>query len=284
MSVLTGPRTEVRRVLHDGMSQWVTAEGDELVFCDGWRIAEADATYLPPAVNPSKIICVHLNSKQRSREFQDDLENLSFFVKPPTALNSHRGKLYRPDNCQYLNYEGELVVQFGKPVRGMTDPEDIWEVLSGFCPGNDVGCQDFRDIDRGSMLRVKGQDGFAPIGPGMVSGVDVRKEGIITTINGKVVQEAPLDDALFGIGHMVCDLTRYMTFLPGDILFTGTPANSRPMQIGDVVEVEVTGVGKLMNTVAEVPRAAFDGGHQPTDSDNVRMIALGDDFVPREKA
>lgn len=282
MSVLDGPRTEVRRILNDGISQWVTAEGDELVFCDGRRIKEADATYLPPVVNPSKIICVHLNSKQRSTEFNDHLENLSYFQKPTTALNSHRGKLYRPDNCQYLNYEGELVVQFGRPVRGMTDPEDIWNVLSGFCPGNDVGCQDFRDIDRGSMLRVKGMDGFAPMGPGMVSGVDVRKEGIRTTINGKVVQEAPMDDALFSIGHMVCDLTRYMTFLPGDILYTGTPANSRPMQVGDVVEVEITNVGKLTNTVAEVPRAISERGHQPTDSDNVRKIALGSDFVPRE--
>lgn len=284
MTVLDGPRREVRLILLDGMRQWVTPSynGNRLKLADGREIAEADAVYLPPA-NPSKIICGHVSYNSRRIEFNADPPNPSYFQKPTTALNSHRGKLYIPEGCQYLNYEGELAVQFGVPCKGI-HPDEIWDVISGFAPANDVGLQDYRDIDRGSMLRVKGMDGFCPIGPGMVSGVDVRGSVVRTYINGSVVQEAPVSDMIWSIGWQVADLSRYMTFLPGDIFLTGTPSNSRPMAVGDVVEVEVTGVGRLSNTVEQVPQARHqEFGHQPTDTNNVRRIALGGDFVPREE-
>jgi 5-oxopent-3-ene-1,2,5-tricarboxylate decarboxylase / 2-hydroxyhepta-2,4-diene-1,7-dioate isomerase len=282
MSVLDGPRRELRRILHDGIEQGVHPDGADLVLADGRRISEAAAQYLPPC-RPTKIICVHVNSKSRFAEFKDVATNPSYFQKPTTTLNSHRGKLYRPDGCSYLNYEGEIAIQFGRVVKGLA-PDEVWDVIDGFAPANDVGLQDFRDIDRGSMLRVKGQDGFCPIGPGMVSGVDIRKQALRTYLNGKLVQEGAVEEFVFSMGFMVADLSRYMTFLPGDILLTGTPANSRPMQIGDVVEVEVTGVGRLSNTVLEIPAATHKVGHQPADTDSVRMIALGGDFVPRDKS
>lgn len=281
MSVLDGPRRERRRILLDGMAHWVSPDGDALVLHDGRRISDASAHYLPPC-NPTKIIAVHVNSKSRFTEFKDTAENPSYFQKPTTSLNSHRGKLYQPMGCQYLNYEGEIAIEIGVPVKGL-DPGDIWDVVSGFAPVNDVGLQDFRDIDRGSMLRVKGMDGFCPIGPGMVSGVDIRKEAVRTYINGKQVQEGPVEEYVFSMGFLLADLSRYMTFNPGDILLTGTPANSRPMAVGDVVEVEVSGVGRLANTVAQIPAAKHHVGHQPTDTDNVRRIALGGDFVPQER-
>jgi 5-oxopent-3-ene-1,2,5-tricarboxylate decarboxylase / 2-hydroxyhepta-2,4-diene-1,7-dioate isomerase len=281
MSVLDGPRRELRKVLYEGFAQWVRPAGDELIFPDGRRIPEAQATYLPPC-NPSKIVCVHVNSKSRFAEFKEAATNPSYFQKPTTALNSHRGKLYRPANCRYLNYEGEIAIQFGRVVKGL-DPEEIWDVIDGFAPANDVGLQDFRDIDRGSMLRVKGQDGFCPIGPGMVSGVDIRKQLLRTYVNGKVVQQSAVEELIFSMGFMVSDLSRYMTFLPGDILLTGTPANSRPMNVGDVVEVDVSEIGRLSNTVVAAPAARHKIGHQPTDTDSVRMIAFGSDFSPREK-
>jgi 5-oxopent-3-ene-1,2,5-tricarboxylate decarboxylase/2-hydroxyhepta-2,4-diene-1,7-dioate isomerase len=125
------------------------------------------------------------------------------------------------------------------------------------------------------MLRVKGQDGFCPIGPGIVRGVDVRQSVLRTFVNGTVVQEAPVATMTFGIDYILADLARHITFLPGDIVLTGTPANSRPMQIGDVVEVEVTAIGRLTNTVQETPSPAHRIGHQPTDSPEVRRVALG---------
>lgn len=275
MSVLDGPREEWRRILHQGTPVWVKPEdGGKLRLGDGRTVDEAAATYLPPC-DPTKIICIHLNYDSRRVEFKaPPLVTPTYFQKPLTTLNSHRGFLNRPADCQYLNYEGEIAAIVGKPMRNVA-PDEVWDCLAGFAPANDVGAQDFRDTDAGSMLRVKGQDGFCPVGPGIVRGVDIRKERVRTYINGKVVQDGPVSEMTFPIDYIFADLSRHITFLPGDIVLTGTPANSRPMNIGDVVEVEVTGIGRISNTVQEAPAPAHKVGHQPTDSDAVRRVALG---------
>ena len=275
MSVLDGPREEWRRILHQGTPVWVKPEeGGKLRLGDGRTVDEAAATYLPPC-DPTKIICIHLNYDSRRVEFKaPPLVTPTYFQKPLTTLNSHRGFLNRPADCRYLNYEGEIAAIVGKPMRNVA-PDEVWDCLAGFAPANDVGAQDFRDTDAGSMLRVKGQDGFCPIGPGIVRGVDIRKESVRTYINGKMVQDGPVSEMIFPIDYIFADLSRHITFLPGDIVLTGTPANSRPMNIGDVVEVEVTGIGRISNTVQEVPAPAHDVGHQPTDTDAVRRVALG---------
>ena len=274
MSVLKCPREEWRRIFYQGTPQWVQAEGDELRLPDGRKLAEKSATYLPPC-DPTKIICIHLNYDSRRVEFKaPPLVTPTYFQKPLTTLNSHRGFLNRPANCKYLNYEGEIAAIVGKPMRNVAR-EEVWDHLAGFAPANDVGAQDFRDTDVGSMLRVKGQDGFCPIGPGIVRGVDIREQTVRTYINGKVVQDGPVSDMTFPIDYIFADLSRHITFLPGDVVLTGTPANSRPMNPGDVVEVEVTGIGKITNTVQEVPAPAHKVGHEPTDTDAVRRVALG---------
>jgi 5-oxopent-3-ene-1,2,5-tricarboxylate decarboxylase / 2-hydroxyhepta-2,4-diene-1,7-dioate isomerase len=142
-----------------------------------------------------------------------------------------------------------------------------------------VGLHDFRDTDSGSMLRVKGQDGYCPIGPGIVSGVEIRESTLRTYINGVVVQEGAISDMTFGIDYQLADLCRHITLLPGDVVLTGTPAFSRPMALGDVVEVEVTGIGRLSNTVVSSPAPKHSVGHQPTNSKTVRSVALGGDYV-----
>ncbi len=276
MNVLQGPRREQRRVLHGGTPAWVTIDGDQLVLGDGRRIAETDATYLPPC-HPTKILCIHLNYESRRVEFQaPTLVTPTYFQKPTTALNSHRGLLCRPEGTQYLNYEGEVAAIVGTPMRNVA-PDDVWDHLAGFASANDVGLQDYRDTDAGSMLRVKGQDGFCPIGPGIVSGVDIRDSVLRTYRNGSTVQEAKITEMTFGIDYLFADLSRHITLLPGDIVLTGTPANSRPMQPGDTIEVEITQVGRLLNTVIETPAPVSQIGHQPTDSNAVRAVALGND-------
>jgi 5-oxopent-3-ene-1,2,5-tricarboxylate decarboxylase/2-hydroxyhepta-2,4-diene-1,7-dioate isomerase len=275
-SVLDGPRTETRRILHQGVACWVCSEGDELVLGDGRRVAESEANYLAPC-DPTKILCIHLNYESRRIEFRAPaLVTPTYFQKPTTALNAHRGTLCRPANTQYLNYEGEVAAIVGRPMRNVA-PADVWDHLAGFAPANDVGCHDFRDTDAGSMLRVKGQDGFCPIGPGLVRGVDVRASVLRTYVNGRVVQEGAVSEMTFGIDYILADLCRHITLLPGDVVLTGTPANSRPMQVGDVVEVEVTGLGRLSNRVVATPVPAHLVGHQPTDSTAVRAVALGSD-------
>ncbi|MDO8288811.1 MAG: fumarylacetoacetate hydrolase family protein [Parvibaculum sp.] len=274
MSVLNGPREEQRRIFYQGTPHWVTVEGDALRLPDGRRLAERDAIYLAPC-EPTKIICIHLNYDSRRVEFKAPaLVTPTYFQKPLSTLNVHRGFLNRPANCKYLNYEGEIAAIVGKPMRNVAR-KDVWDHLAGFAPANDVGAQDFRDTDAGSMLRVKGQDGFCPVGPGIVRGVDIREQSVRTYINGKVVQDGPVSDMTFPIDYIFADLSRHITFLPGDIVLTGTPANSRPMNPGDVVEVEVTNIGKVTNTVQDVPAPSHKVGHEPTDTDVVRRVALG---------
>lgn len=283
MNVLQGDRFEQRRILFEGRPEWVTVDGDDLLLMDGRRAREADAVYLPPC-NPTKILCIHLNYDSRRVEFRaPELKTPTYFQKPTTALNSHRGVLNRPGNCQYLNYEGEIAAIIGRPMKGVS-PEDAWEYIAGFAPANDVGCQDYRETDAGGMTRVKGMDGFCPIGPGIVRGVDVRNSTVRTYINGNVVQEGPVSEMVFGIDYQLADLSRHITLLPGDIVLTGTPANSRPMKVGDVVEVEVTGIGMLTNRVAEVAAPRHDVGHQPTDTDAVRRVALGGDWWAEQES
>ena len=281
MSVLDGPRTEWRRILHEGQPKWVKPDGDGLLLGDGRTIHEAEATYLPPC-EPSKILCIHLNYESRRAEFRvPHIETPTYFQKPTTALNSHRGSLVRPQGTKYLNYEGEVAVIVGKPMRNV-GRDEVWEYIAGFAPGNDVGSQDFRDTDAGSMLRVKGMDGFCPIGPGVVSGVDIRQATLRTYLNDAVVQDGALSEMIFPIDYILADLCRYITLLPGDVIMSGTPRNSRPMNVGDLVEVEVTGLGRLSNRVVEAPAPTYQVGHQPTDTDAVRRVALGSDWR-REK-
>jgi 5-oxopent-3-ene-1,2,5-tricarboxylate decarboxylase/2-hydroxyhepta-2,4-diene-1,7-dioate isomerase len=278
MSVLDGPRRERRHVLVGGTDYWVTAEGDTLTLPDG-RTVPADAVQHLPPCTPTKILCTHLSYWSRQKENRPGQQPTTptYFSKPVTTLNSHGGELVRPAGCQYLNYEGEIAAIIGRVTKNVT-PAEVWDCIAGFAVANDVGLQDFRDTDAGSMLRVKGQDGFCPIGPGIVSGVNVRQSTLRTYLNGKLVQQASVaDELIFGIDYQIADLARYITLVPGDIILTGTPANSRPMQVGDVVEVEVTGIGRLRNTVVSAPDPRATVGHMPTDSDEVRRVALGCD-------
>ncbi len=278
MNVIDGPRRERRRVLLEGRAQWCEPEGEMLALSDGRRIPEREAVYLPPC-EPSKIICVHLNYRSRAIEFGRDLdgETPTYFSKPVSALNVHRGDLVRPAGCHWLNYEGEIAAIVGRPMKNVSG-EEVWEHIAGFTPANDIGAHDFRGTDAGSMLRVKGMDGFCPIGPGIVSGVDLRNSGLRTYLNGRIVQEGPVSEMIWGIDYLLADLSRHITLLPGDIVLTGTPWHSRPMAVGDIVEVEIDELGRLSNTVVEGPAPGQAVGHQPDNSKGVRAVALGKDY------
>ncbi len=266
------------RLLLEGSVATVTREGDELVAGDGRRIAEADAVYLPPS-EPSKILCVHLNHISRVREFQINLAPTpTYFQKPTSALNGHRGHVVRPDRCKWLNYEGEVVIVIGRACRNVA-PQDAADYIAGYSIGNDYGLHDFRDTDAGSMLRVKGSDTLCPVGPSLVTDWDFRGKSIRTLVNGEVRQDGNTDEMTWDMHYLVADLARTITLLPGDMIFSGTPAYSRPVQPGDVVTVEVEGLGALTNTIVSGPTAIADGyGAQPTESEEVVSTALGGDW------
>ncbi len=244
MNVLTGPRREVRRIVYNQTEYHAEATAEGLRLPDG-RVVPIDAvTHLPPC-QPSKIVCIHLNYSSRFFEFRGKtIESEpgltpTYFMKPITSLNAHGGEVVRPEGYEYLNYEGEIALVVGKVTRNIT-PEEAWDHIAGFTCALDMGLQDMRDTDAGSMLRVKGADGFCPIGPGIVSGIDIRKQTLRTFRNGKLVQEGVLaDEMIWGFDYLLADLARHITFLPGDLILTGTPANSRPLDVGDLIEEQV---------------------------------------------
>ena len=270
--------TEYRRILLDGSAVQVVRRGDALVAGDGREILVDQAVHLPPS-EPSKIIAVHLNYHSRTAELMTRLPPApTYFHKPVSALNSHKGAVVRPQGCKWLNYEGEIVIVIGRTCRNVS-PAGAGDYIAGYTVGNDYGLHDFRDTDAGSMLRVKGSDTLAPVGPGLVTDWDFRHKSIRTLVNGQVKQEDSTDEMAWDMHYLVADIARTITLSPGDLLFSGTPAFSRPVQPGDVVEVEVEGLGRLTNHIVVGPEPIrTDVGAQPTESEEVLSTALGGDW------
>ncbi len=243
---------EYRRILLNGYPILTTRDGDRLLTRDGRSIGVDDCVHLPPC-NPSKIICIHLNYHSRVDEYITKLPPApTYFHKPVTAINTHKGDIVRPDRCKWLNYEGEIAIVI--------------------------------DTDSGSMLRVKGSDTLCPIGPGLVTGWDFRNKFIRTYVNGELKQDDNTNNMEWDMHYIVADIARTITLEPGDVLLSGTPANSRPVQPGDVVEVEVEGLGKLTNRIVHGPTPIRDDcGAQPTESEEVISTAMGGDWEHRGK-
>ncbi len=269
---------EYRRILLDGYPCDVERVGDQLVFGDGRSVAIDDAVHLAP-VTPSKIICIHLNYRSRVEEFMTKLPSApTYFHKPITALTGHKSDVVRPEGCQWLNYEGEIAIVIGKTCRNVS-PAEAEYYIAGYSVANDYGLHDFRDTDAGSMLRVKGSDTLCPVGPGLVTGWDFRGKRIQTIVNGEVKQDATTDEMEWDMHYIVADIARTITLVPGDILLSGTPAYSRPVEPGDVVTVEVEGLGALTNTIVSGPTPIRgDVGAQPSDSEEVQSTAKGGDW------
>ena len=186
--------------------------------------------------------------------------------------------MVRPEGCKYLNYEGEVAIVIGQTCRGVP-PSQAGAFIAGYTIANDFGLHDFRDTDAGSMLRVKGSDTLCPLGPGLVDDWDFHGKRIRTLVNGEVRQEGSTDEMEWDMNYLVADIARTITLYPGDVLLSGTPANSRTVYPGDVVEVEVEGLGRLVNHIVSGPAAIRrDVGAQPSESEEVLSTAKGGDW------
>lgn len=272
------------RVEIEGLPAEGTFDGDTILLEDGTAVPEAEARYLP-AAQPTKIVATHLTYRSRAEEY--GMARLpsapSYFLKPPSSLSAHRAPVARPRGCRFLNYEGEIAVVIGQHCLGAS-VGDALRFVRGYTVANDWGVHDFRHADRGSMLRVKGQDGFCPLGPALVDADDVDPEDLTirTFVNGELVQKGHTGrDLLFSFAYQIADVSRLVTLEPGDVLLTGTPANSRPVEPGDVVEVEVEGIGRLENTVVELERDLEPVGEQPEVTANTLHVALA---LPEDEA
>jgi 5-oxopent-3-ene-1,2,5-tricarboxylate decarboxylase/2-hydroxyhepta-2,4-diene-1,7-dioate isomerase len=270
--------TEYRRIMLHGHPTQVHREDEELVTADGERVPIGEARHLPP-VEPTKIIATHLTYRSRVEEFMTRLPAApTYFQKPTSALNAHLGEVVRPPGCKYLNYEGEIAIVIAKPTFDVS-PEETADHIAGYTIANDFGLHDFRDTDAGSMLRVKGSDTLCPLGPGLVDDWDFGDREIRTLVNGEVRQSGNTSEMVWDMHYLVADLARTITLSPGDVILSGTPAGSRPVQPGDVVTVVVDGLGELTNTIVEgAVNIRTDIGAQPTESEEVVSTALGGDW------
>ena len=268
----------------DGRPTWGELENDGIRLENGSIRSAADARYLAPT-EPTKIVATHLTYRSRAEEYR--MVRLpsqpSYFLKPPSSLSAHRSPVARPRGCRYLNYEGEIAVVIGERCLGAS-VRDAMRYVRGYTVANDWGVHDFRHADRGSMLRVKGQDGFCPLGPAIVDAEDLDPDDLTirTFVNGELVQEGHTgSDLLFSFAYQIADVSRLVTLEPGDVLLTGTPANSRPVEPGDLVAVEVDGIGRLENPVVELDRELEPVGEQPAVTANTLHVALA---VPEDEA
>ena len=226
------------------------------------------ATFLPAVEAPSKILATHLTYRSRAVEYK--MAKLpsepSYFMKPPSSVSAHGATVARPRGCRFLNYEGEIAVVIGERCSGVS-VEDAPRYVRGYTVANDWGIHDFRHADRGSMLRVKGQDGFCPLGPALVDAADVDPDDLTirTFVNDEMVQEGNTgDDLMFSFAYQVADLARLVTLEPGD-----------------VVAVQVDGIGRLENTVVETERDMEVAGEQPRVTANTLHVALS---IPEDEA
>ena len=273
--------TEYRRILLNDAPARVHRDGDELVTDDGERIAIDDAIHLPP-VEPTKIIATHLTYLSRVDEFMTKLPPApTYFQKPTTSLNAHWGVVVRPLRCRYLNFEGEIAIVIGETAFNISQG-DADQYIAGYTIANDYGLHDFRDTDAGSMLRVKGSDTLCPLGPGLVTDWDFHDKNIQTLVNGEVKQSANTSEMEWDMHYLVADIARTITLLPGDVILSGTPAGSRPVEPGDVVTVAVEGLGELTNTIVSGDvEVRPELGAQPSDSEEVLSTAMGGDWELR---
>jgi 2-keto-4-pentenoate hydratase/2-oxohepta-3-ene-1,7-dioic acid hydratase in catechol pathway len=275
------------RIQHDGRVHEGTLSGDT-VRAAQLEVGAGDVQQWLSPVTPSKIIATHLTYRSRAVEYRMARlpQTPSYFMKPPSSLSAHGAAVVRPKGCRFLNYEGEVAVVIGRRCRGVAI-SDALDYVAGYTVANDWGIHDFRHADRGSMLRVKGQDGFCPLGPALVDAADVDPEDLTlrTYVNGEQVQEGNTGtDLMFSFAYQIADLARLITLEPGDVLLTGTPANSRPVEPGDVVAVEIDGIGRLENEVVQSEEEMEPVGEQPAVTAQTLHVALtiSEDEAERE--
>jgi 2-keto-4-pentenoate hydratase/2-oxohepta-3-ene-1,7-dioic acid hydratase in catechol pathway len=190
------------------------------------------------------------------REHAAELGNVApegeplLFLKAPSALVTDGGEIRIPPESERVDYEGELALIVGKRIKGWPQ-ERFLEALAGVCCANDVTARDLQKKD-GQFARSKSFDTFCPVGPEIVAGVDPSDLAIQTRVNGAVKQSARTSNVVFSPAFLLSYVSRMMTLMPGDLILTGTPAGIGPLSPGDVVEVEIEGVGILRSGVSRV--------------------------------
>ncbi len=210
--------------------------------------APADSVVEEIGFAPSKIVAIGQNYRAHALEMGKGIpaEPL-LFLKPPSALLADGGAIERPAGFARVDYEAELGVVIGTRARRVRAEDALTHVLGYTCV-NDVTVRELQAKD-GQWARAKGFDTFCPVGPRIVAGLDPRDLRILTRVNGAVRQDSRTSDLIFDVATLIAFVSAHMTLEPGDLLSTGTPAGVGNLDPGDVVEVEIEGIGVLRNHV-----------------------------------
>ncbi|HEX6401064.1 MAG TPA: fumarylacetoacetate hydrolase family protein [Actinomycetota bacterium] len=207
-----------------------------------------DDVHLLAPVLPSKLVCVGKNYAAHAAEFGMDVpEEPLLFLKPSTAVIGPGDPIQLLPISRRIDYEGELAVVIGRIARDVR-AEDAGKHILGYSCANDVTLRDLQKTDD-QWARAKGFDGSCPLGPWIETDLDPTDVVVRTRLNGEVRQQASTTDMVFGVATLLEYITAFMTLLPGDAILTGTPEGVGALADGDVVEVEVEGVGVLRNGV-----------------------------------
>jgi 2-keto-4-pentenoate hydratase/2-oxohepta-3-ene-1,7-dioic acid hydratase in catechol pathway len=216
----------------------------------GERVPLADVKLLAPVIPRSKVVAVGRNYREHAAELGNEVppEPLLFF-KPNTSLIGPGDAIVLPHQSKQVEFEGELAVIIGKIARNVA-AADAESVIFGYTVSNDVTARDLQKTD-GQWARAKGFDSFCPLGPLIETEYSVSGNTVETRVNGVVKQHGSFDDMVHSVASVIEFASAAFTLLPGDVILTGTPAGVGPIVDGDVVEIEVSGIGILSNPVRE---------------------------------
>lgn len=230
-------------------------EGDSMIpLADDGFSKTGNAISLPEVrlltpVAPSKIVCVGRNYREHAAELGNKMpDEPLLFLKAPSAIIADGDEIELPAESQQVEHEGELGVVIRRQARKLADDEDPLDYVLGYTCVNDVTARDLQRKDV-QFTRGKSFDTFCPVGPVIVAGLDPMNLTVVTRVNGVIKQNGRTADMAFSVPFLIRYIANIMTLYPGDLIATGTPAGVSKMISGDVVEVEIEGIGVLRNPI-----------------------------------
>jgi len=250
-----------KKIGEDASSFGLVEGGSVLPFSDGENqfssnprtntaIRTHDVQFLAP-VTPSKIVCVGRNYKEHAAELGNKMpDEPLLFLKAPSAILADGESIVLPAQSQQVEHEGELGVVIGKEASRLGDSDNPLDYVLGYTCVNDVTARDLQRKDV-QFTRAKSFNTFCPVGPWIVNDVEPGNLNVITRVNSVVKQNGRTADMAFPVPFLISYISNIMTLFPGDLIATGTPAGVSPMKPGDIVEVEIEGVGILKNSVRQ---------------------------------
>ncbi|MGQ9617441.1 MAG: fumarylacetoacetate hydrolase family protein [Candidatus Aminicenantia bacterium] len=217
------------------------------------KIPLSEANLIAP-VNPSKIIGIAYNYKMHAMERRAEARDYPLFhIKPSTSVIGPEESILLPKMSSMVDFGGELAIVIKRKVFQIKDHENPMEYVLGYTCINDVTARDIQDMDK-HFTRAKCFDTFSPLGPWIVTELDPSNLKIKSFVNGRLVQSGNTKNMTFSVDFLIRYLSQIMTLLPGDVIATGTPSAGKALNVGDVVDIQIDGIGVLSNNVLRVYR------------------------------